>query len=301
MLKKMIAIFLCMLTLMGVVACGRQTSEAGGNKIKVMVSFNALHEFVQAVGQDKVDITTVIPEGTEPHDFEPKARDIEALGTADIFVYNGLGMEAWADEAIQAANNKDLIVVDASKSVDAITNTDEEEIQEHGQYDPHIWLSLKDAEIEARNISDALIQANPSEKDYFEKNCDDFISQLESLYSEYDAKFKTVSNKSIVTGHAAFAYLCRDFGLSQNSVEDVFAEGEPSAQQMTELVNYCRENEIKTIFMEEMVSPEVSQTLANEIGADVKTIYTIESSEDGMSYIERMKSNLEAIIGSLSR
>ncbi|HWR61400.1 MAG TPA: zinc ABC transporter substrate-binding protein, partial [Clostridia bacterium] len=104
-----------------------------------------------------------------------------------------------------------------------------------------------------------------------------------------------------VTGHAAFGYLCRDFGLVQSSVRDIYAEGEPSAQQLAELVEYCRENNITTIFAEEMASPEVSQTLANEVGAKVETIYTIENSDGDKTYIERMEENLVKIYDSLSR
>jgi zinc transport system substrate-binding protein len=81
----------------------------------------------------------------------------------------------------------------------------------------------------------------------------------------------------------------------------VFAEGEPSAQQLAELVDYCRQNGVTTIFAEEMASPEISQTLANEVGASVKTIYTMESAEDGLSYLERMADNLSEIYDALSK
>ncbi len=98
---------------------------------------------------------------------------------------------------------------------------------------------------------------------------------------------------NFVTGHAAFAYLSRDFGLEQNSVEDVFAEGEPNAAQLAKLIEYVKENNITTIFAEEMASPEVSKTLAKEVGAKVETIYTIESKEDDKTYLQRMDENLK--------
>ncbi|WP_342758943.1 metal ABC transporter substrate-binding protein [Kineothrix sedimenti] len=317
MLKKWITMLLCLLVIASFSACGSkkqenkpdesseavsstdQTNQSDESPLKVYVTFNAMKEFVTAVGKDKVEVATIIPDGMEPHDFEPKAQDIAGLSSAKIFVYSGLGMEAWAEEAIKAADNTDLIIVEASKGADVIENTDQEEIEEHGQYDPHIWLSLKGAESEVKNIKDALVQADPSNKDYYEANCDDFISQLEDLYNEYNEKFQSVEKKSFVTGHAAFGYLCRDFGLEQNSVEDTFAEGEPSAQQLTELVEYCKENDVSTIFAEEMASQEVSQTLADEVGAKVDTIYTMESNEDDMTYLERMSDNLSKIYESL--
>jgi zinc transport system substrate-binding protein len=270
-----------------------------GKKLKVSVSFNAMKEFVTAVGKDKVEISTIIPNGTEPHDFEPKAQDLAELGKAKVFIYNGLGMEAWVDKAVQAANNSEFVVVEASKGYDAIKNTEPDEIKEHGQYDPHIWLGLRGSEIELKNIKEGLIKADSANKDYYEKNYNDIILEINKLFNDYNEKFKTVGNKSFVTGHAAFAYLCRDFSLKQNSVEDVFAEGEPTAQQLTKLVAYCKENKVKVVFAEEMASPAVSQTLANEIGAKVDTIYTIESAEDNKTYLERMKNNLTKIYDSL--
>lgn len=268
-------------------------------KLKVVVSFNAMREFVSAIGKDKVDITTMIPNGTEPHEFDPKIKDFQTLTNAKVFVYSGLGMEKWADKAVQSAQNKDLVTVEASKGADAIRNSDAGEIKEHGEYDPHIWISIKGAELESNNIKDGLIKADPSNKNFYEKNYEDFKNQLESLYTNYKAKLENVPNKSFVTGHAAFAYLCRDFNLKQNSVEDVFAEGEPSSKQLEELVKYCKDNNIKTIFVESMASPKVSNTLAKEVGAKTQKIYTIESKEDNLDYIQSMKANLEEIYNSL--
>ncbi|KPU43858.1 high-affinity zinc uptake system binding-protein ZnuA precursor [Oxobacter pfennigii] len=333
MLKKWAAMLLSLIAVVSFSACGSNNNQAnnpGGNtaptssaeptnmpevsKIKVSVTFDAMKEFVEAVGKDKVEVSTIIPAGTEAHDFEPKAQDLVSLSTAKVFVYNGLGMEGWAEEAVSAANNANLIVVDASKGADVITretasedheeegdHEEDEEDHDHGKYDPHLWLGLKGAQAEVKNIKDALIQADSSNKDYYEQNCNDFISQLENLYNEYNEKFQSVDKKSFVTGHAAFGYLCRDFGLEQNSVRDIYAEGEPSAQQLAELVEYCRENNVATVFAEEMASPAVSQTLANEVGAKVETIYTMENAEDGMTYLERMQDNLSKIYDSLTK
>ncbi|BBB91801.1 MAG TPA: metal ABC transporter substrate-binding protein [Methylomusa anaerophila] len=323
MLKRWVAMLLCLVAIVSFSACSSNSDSAskrGGSnipgsgaeeKIKVSVTFDAIKEFVAAVGKDKVEISVIIPAGTEPHDFEPKARDLASLSAAKVFVYNGLGMEAWAEEAIQAANNNNLIVVDASKGADVITKettsenheegADHKEGHDHGKYDPHLWLSLKGAQTEVKNIKDALVQADPSNKDYYEQNGNNFISQLGNLYNEYNGKFQSVAKKNFVTGHAAFGYLCRDFGLEQNSVSDIYAEGEPSAQQLAKLVEYCRANNVTTIFAEEMASPKVSQTLANEVGAKVETIYTIESAEDNMTYLERMERNLSKIYDSLTK
>ena len=315
MLKKIIATMLALSLLASLTACGGSASStavasataapssaAGSSeKLKVSVSFNAIKEFAEAVGKDKVEISTIIPDGMEPHDFEPKAQDLVALSSADVFIYNGLGMEAWAEKAITAADNTALIAVDASAGADAIENTDPAEVSEHGQYDPHLWLSITGAKTELENIKNAFVKADPANESFYETNYQDYTDQLDTLYQEYSEKFKMVESKSFVTGHAAFGYLCRDFGLEQNSVEDVFAEGEPTAQQLAELVDYCRTNHVTTVFAEEMASPDVSNTLANEVGATVQTIYTMESAEDDLSYLQRMESNLSKIYDRLTK
>jgi zinc transport system substrate-binding protein len=302
MFKKLFLCFVLLSMVLSLSACGSSvnTEQKSQDKLKVVVSFNAMKEFAEAIGKDKVDIQTIIPDGTEPHDFEPKANDLEKLSTAKIFIYNGFGMEtAWVDKTLQAVDNKNLVVVVASKGATPISNTDPEVIKEDGQYDPHLWVSLKGSESEAANIRDAFVAADPANKEYYEKNYTDFYNQLEQLYNEYDKKFKSVTNKNFVTGHAAFGYLSRDFGLNQNSVEDVFANGEPSAKKLKELTDYCKENKIKTIFVEDMVSPKVSEALANEVGAKAEKIYTIESKEDNKDYIQSMRDNLEKIYNSL--
>lgn len=305
MLKKLFSMLLTSAIILSFTACSSnnttptQSPTPTLSKVKVSVSFNALKEFTKGVGGDRVEISTIVPDGSEPHDFEPKAQDIAALSKAQVFVYNGLAMESWVENAVKAAANSKLIVVDASKGITPIRNDDEEEIKEHGQYDPHIWLGLKSAEQEVTNIKDALVKADPSGKDYYEKNCSNYIAQLENVYQEYREKIGKLEKKQFVTGHAAFAYLCRDFGLIQNSIEDVFAEGEPSAKRLAELVKFCRENKVTTVFSEEMASPGVSKTLASEVGAKVETIFTMEAAEDGRSYIERMRDNLSKIYESL--
>nr|WP_246578244.1 metal ABC transporter substrate-binding protein [Clostridium frigoris] len=290
------------------VGCSKSTlnmnEEATSNvkndksKLQVVVSFNPLKEFAEAVGKDKIQVTTVIPEGVEPHDFEPKIKDMKSISDADLFVYSGFGMETWVDKTLTSIDNKNLVVVNSSLGISPI-KSGVDEVKEHGQFDPHIWLSLKDAKIQTKNIKNAMVKADKKNEVYYEKNYEEFSKKLDKLYSEYNTKFAGVKNKNFVTGHAAFGYLCRDFGLIQNSVEDVFAGGEPTPQKLKKIVELSKKYEVKVIFMEELASPRVSETLAKEVGAKVQKIYTIESNEDNKGYIESMEDNLSKIYDSL--
>lgn len=307
-MKKFILAAFLILGLLASGCGGAPTEKKADEKLTVVVSFNAMKEFTQAVGGDAIHVVSLIPEGTEPHGFSPTADQMKTLHNAKLLIVHGLGMEPWAQKIAETSGNPNLIVVEASKGVTPIPleeedednhGAEEKEHHHHGPYDPHAWLSLTAAQIEVQNIADALSQADPVHKETYKKNAASYKKQLQSLYQEYQPRFEKIGHKDFVAGHAAFGYLCRDFGLHMDSIESVFAEREPSAKQMARLLDYCRARGIKTIFTESEVSPKTSETLAREIGAKTVPIYTMETSENGKGYLERMKENLAHIEESL--
>ena len=143
--------------------CSRKPApvKTAEGKLPVVASFYAMKEMTEAIGGDKVSVTTLIPEGTEPHEFQPTTRSMKDLSRARVLVLQGLGMEPWAEEMVKAAANQDLVQVLAARDVAPIANEDQEEIREHGQYDPHAWLSPVCAQVEAAAIVRGLSQADP--------------------------------------------------------------------------------------------------------------------------------------------
>ena len=272
---------------------------AAQGKIVAAASFNAMAEFTRAVGGDHVCVETLIPGGTEPHDFTPTVRTVEALKKADLLILNGFGMEPWGEKTAAAAANDHLTIVTASAGASPVKLTDPEEVKEHGANDPHLWLSLSGASLEAKNIAAALAKRDPKHAQTYEQNAERFAADLDVLKKQFIKDTADAKRRAFVTGHAAFGYLARDFGLEQKSIEDLFAEGEPTMKTLAELAKYCRKNNVKTVFAEELVSPAASKTLAEEAGAKVVAIYTMESNESGLSYLERMKRNLTEIAKSL--
>lgn len=298
MKKKIISGALAVITSIMLIGCGtnsdtKTTNDEGNKKVNIMVSVYPLKEFADKIAGDKAEVSCMVPDNMEPHDYEPKTKDFEALIKSDAFIYNGLGLETWVDQVKSVIGDKELRIVDSSEGV---------EVRKEGEViDPHSWLSLKEAEKQAENIKDTLVEIDEDNKVYYEENYDAFVGELESLYNEYKEKFDNLSTKDFVTGHAAFGYLCRDFGLQQKSVENLFAEGEPTPKQLEQLVTFCKENNIKTVFSESLASPKVSETLAKEVGAEVVPILTLESNEDDKSYVEAMRYNLEEIYKCLSQ
>lgn len=307
MKRKVVLIVLLIFTISFIVGCGtsndKKTIENENKKPSIMVSIFPLKEFIKEIAGDKVEINCLVPNNMEPHDYEPKTKDFEKLINSDAFIYNGLGLENWVDKVTDVIKNEDVLIVNSSEKVNYIKVEDgynEEELQ-HSSIDPHCWLSLKEAEVQSEAIKDTLVKIDPENKTYYEQNYNIFKQKLENLYNKYNEKFQTLQNKNFITGHAAFGYLCRDFGLEQKSVENVFGEGEPTPKQLENLINFCKENNITTIFSESLASPKVSQTLAGEVGAQIIPIYTLESQEDNKSYLEAMDYNLEQIYNCLEK
>ena len=181
--------------------------------------------------------------------------------------------------------------------VDSSTGADVRVID--GKQDPHLWLSLREATVQSNNIKNALIEVDPENKDFYEENYNKFKDELDSLYNEYKDKFASKTQKYFMTSHAAFGYLCRDFGLTENSLHDIFGEGEVTAKKNAGAINYCKEKGITVIFSEGSETQKEAETIANEIGGKVEPIYSLETKVEGKSYIEAMRYNLETIYNSL--
>lgn len=294
------------------VACGDKTTkpEDESVKIRVGVTIYPLKYFTEVIGGDKVEAFSIIPDGSDAHNFDPKPMDLKDLNNTDIFVYNGLGMEEWIDSILNTLEGTDVKKVEASNGIEALSAIEEDDHDHehseetdhehnHGGSDPHVWLSLTDAIVQAENIKNALVEVDQENKDYYEENYNNLVKEFTSLKDEYLVKFNSISNKNFVTGHAAFGYLCRDFGLIQSSIADVFGEGELTPKDLEALMEYSKANNVKVIFSESTASEKEAETLAKEIGAKVEKIYALETQEDNMNYIEGMRYNLETIYNSL--
>lgn len=292
---KKLLVRLSILMILPVMLIGCSSTSSNDNehseKVNVMVSISPLKEFAEKIGGDKIKVSTLVPENAEPHDMDFGPKDLEKLMKSQVFVYNGLGMEHWFDN-VEGQIDKNKV-----KLVDSSTGADVRVVD--GKNDPHLWLSLKEASVQGNNIKNALVEVDPDNKDYYEENYNKFKGELDSLYSEYKEKFDAKTQKDFMTSHAAFGYLCRDFGLTENSLHDIFGEGDPTPQKYKELSNYCKDKGITVIFSESSESQKEAETIANEIGGKVEPIYSLETKVEGKTYIEAMRYNLETIYNSL--
>ena len=279
----------------GCTACGqnaiKNTADDSG-KVKVMTSFYTMYDFAQKIGGEKVEITNMVPSGTEPHDWEPSAIDIRNMEDADVFIYNGAGMEHWAEDILKSLDNSELITVEASEGVELI--------KEGKENDPHVWLDPENAKIEMEHIKDAFIKADKDNAEYYNENYETCSRQLDELNQEFKETLSQATNKDIIVAHKAFAYLCKAYGLNQIAIEGLMPDSEPDPARMEEIIQLAKKKKINTIFFEELVSPKVANTIAKEIGAKTEVLNPLEGlSEEqmdaGEDYFSVMRTNLKQI------
>ena len=296
-------------------ACGGQEKkEASSNeKIQVMTTFYPMYEFTKQVVGDKGDIELLIPAGTEPHDFEPSAKDLAKISDSDVFVYNSPELETWTDNLTDTIDTKQTEIIQASKDIKLMEGTEHEheeahdhdtqEHEEHGhshELDPHVWLDPALAIKEVETIRDQLSKKYPDDKAAFEKNAASYIDELKKLDEEFQTAFKDAKNKTFVTQHAAFGYLANQYGLTQEAIAGISPDQEPSPSRLSELKHYVDDNQVKVIYFEENASSKVAETLSKETGVKLEVLNPLESLtdkqiKDGEDYLSVMRENLAAL------
>lgn len=299
--------------------CTDKDKETDSEKLKVMASFYPVYDFAVKIGGEKAEVTNMVPAGTEPHDWEPATRDITNLEQADVFVYSGAGMEHWVEDVLKSLENQKLVTVEASNGVtlreghgheedheeaDQENEAAAEEEHDHGEYDPHVWLSPLNAKKEMENIKNAFIEADPDNKDYYEANYKTYADKFDELDQSFKDTLSPLPNKVIVVSHEAFGYLCNAYGLTQMGIEGLSPDSEPDPARMAEVIDFVKENNVKTIFFEELVSPKVAEAIAKETGAVTQVLNPMEglSEEEikaGGDYFSVMEKNLAALKNAL--
>lgn len=260
-----------------VFALGACAKGAPREKPLVVASFYPLAHFAEQIVGDKMEVVSVIEAGSEPHAFEPSPSDVAKISQADLLVYNGAGLDFWAEKLSKKLDHK-------------LKMADQVDLIGENAKDPHIWLSIKNAEIEVEKIAQKVMEIDPENKAFYQENLENYMQKLQNLDQKYQDELRDCELDLIITSHEAFAYLARDYGFEQIGVKGVFAENEPSIKDLEKISNLIKDREIKYIFAEELVSPKISETLAQDYNLEVLVLNPLPNFERG--YLETMEENL---------
>jgi zinc transport system substrate-binding protein len=262
---------------------GNNTGSRDG-QIGVVVTVGPQEEFVKRVGGDRVNVTVMVPPGADPHTYEPLPNQMKQVQDAQIYFQVGSDVEfelAWMGKL--TSMNSQMKMVNTSTGIPLIPNNAE---SEEGS-DPHVWVSPRNAKIMVENIYQTLSQVDPENKDYYTKNRDDYLKELDELDKNITQRLSGKNNTKIMVYHPAWAYFCKDYNLKQISIEQNGKE--PTPQAIASLVDTARRENIKVIFVSPEFSTSNAQVIASEIGGKVVVIDPLSN-----DYLKNMQKVAEA-------
>jgi zinc transport system substrate-binding protein len=275
-------------------------------KLNVVTTFYPLEYLSKEIGKDNVSVRVLTPPGGEPHDFEPTAKDIIMVRTADVFVMNGADFEPWAEKLLNDLSKDSVRIVEMSEKMDLLAGSNDEHDEEKqndeeagghhheiGEFDPHFWLSPVRLIEETLVLRDAFVQIDPKNAQKYTENAAILMARLSGVEKQYREKLSQCDQKEIVTSHNAFAYVAKDYNFFVHGIAGLSPTQEPSAQHLAELTKLVKEENIQYIFTETLVSPKFAETLAKETGVRVGVLNPVE----GLTEQEKKEGkNLETVL-----
>jgi len=331
MSKRILAAACAAATALTLSACISPSTSNGGSskdgKLTVMASFYPLQYLAEKIGGEHVSVTSLTPEGAEPHDLELSPKMVDSLSSADAVIYLA-GFQSAVDEAIEQQAPKTVIdVSSAAKLVEAGTDAnhpseDEEDATDEAQSgeteahdhdhegadhadhdhhhdmsaDPHFWLDPTRMANAATLVGDKLAEADSAHADTYKANAKALAEDLNALSDTLVTKTSTCKVKTFVTAHTAFGYLADRTGLTQVGISGLDPESSPSPARLAEIAQIAKEQGVTTIFTEALIDPKVAQTLADDLGITTAVLDPIESQTDASKdYTAVMQANIDAL------
>ncbi|HJR84549.1 MAG TPA: zinc ABC transporter substrate-binding protein [Nitrososphaeraceae archaeon] len=257
------------------------------HKLSVISSIFPINEFVKKVGGNMITSTLIIPAGIEPHDFEPTISQIQTISSADVLIYNGLGIENWLTK-IESTQK-----IDTSNELNASYSD-----KRNMTLDPHVWLDPLLAKKQVENIRDGLITIDPKNKDYYNSNAKSFLAELDELDKTIRIQLESCNKNDFISFHNSFTYFANRYGLTQHSISESGPDAEVTPARLAEIINVAKTLDLDVIYSEELMDSRYAQVIAQEIpNGKVLVLSPIEGltkndQDEGIGYIDKMHENI---------
>ena len=227
-LKKTASVLLAGLIALGACSCAAANTGSAGNKLSVVTTIFPEYDWAKAIAGEKlsdIDLTLLLDNGADMHSFQPTARDIIKISSCDVFVYVGGESDEWVEDALKEAVNKDMQVVNLmdllggraveEEIVEGMQSEDVCEDEEETEYDEHVWLSLRNAQVFVTGIADAMAKADPENAATYEANAQSYNKTLDELDGRYkDAVANGSKDTLLFADRFPFRYLVDDYDLN---------------------------------------------------------------------------------------
>ena len=278
--------------------CGQEkkSSENGpaDGKLKIITSFYPMYITALNVadGVDGVEIVNMTqPQTGCLHDYQLTTEDMKLLATGNVMIVNGGGMESFLDKVTKSQSK--LKIIDASEGIPMLKD------DEHGEENPHVWVSVANAILQVDNVVKGLSEADPAHKERYEANGKVYKEKLQKLQADMHQRLDKYQGRQIITFHEAFPYFAQEFNLKLAGIIEREPGSEPTPEELEETIKLIQSLGIKVIFTEPQYSSKAAQTIANATGAQISTldpVVTGDATPDAKdAYIKVMEQNAQAL------
>ncbi|WP_189702757.1 metal ABC transporter substrate-binding protein [Streptomyces anandii] len=287
-------------------ACsGDSAAAAGTGKYDVVASFYPMAFLAERIGGSHVHVTSLTQPGQEPHDLEISARQTARLEQSDAVLYLK-GLQPSVDEAVAQSGIGTRIDAASLTTLEEHGNEvgghaaahDAHPGEESGGKDPHVWLDpVRYAQI-AEGVGKAFEKGDPAHAADYRKNTAALVGELDALNTRYETGLRNTRNKVFITTHAAFGYLAERYGLTEEALNGLDPESEPSAARVRDLERMAKADGVTTVFYETLVSDRTARTVAGDAGLRTDVLDPLEgitAKSRGTDYLQVMDSNLQAL------
>lgn len=325
MKKLLVNLMLVMVMVVSFVGCNstKGVNNTGDNeKIKLICTAFPQYDWVREIIGDEsnVELTLLVENGTDIHNYQPSAMDIALISNCDIFIYIGGESDAWAEDILAEAMNKDMIAInmlealgDSVKEEELIEGMEKEAHEEHGdhedheeaEYDEHVWLSVKNAKVLCNVISKSLVEADMSNKEKYESNCEEYIGKLEDIDEKYQSVVDSAKRNTILFGDRfPFRYMVEDYDIDYYAAfVGCSAETEASFETIAFLSQKVDELELPYVIVIDNGEKQLANTIiANTKNKDQEVLVmnsmqavTKDEISKGVTYISVMVDNINVL------
>ena len=317
-MKKILALLLALWIPAAVLSgCAPQDDSAASNKLNIVTTIFPTFDWVREIlgaETDRAEITMLLDSGVDLHSYQPTVDDIVKISDCDLFLYVGGESDGWVDDALKNAPNKERKVIrlldvlgDSAKAEETVEGMQEEEHdhEEEAEYDEHIWLSLKNAQVLVAAISKALQESDPARKDTYAANAAAYAEKLSALDGEYRAAVDIGKYKTLLFGDRfPFRYLADDYGLDYYAAfPGCSAETEASFETVSFLAGKMDALGLPCVLTIEGTQHKIAETIVQNTAQKNQQVLTMDSMQavtandaaSGVSYLSIMEKNLSVL------
>ncbi len=281
-----------------VAGCGGESSPATGG-VKVVATTSVLGDLARNVGGERVQVSVLVPPGTDVHSFQSSPKDSAAIREARLIVMNGAGLDGFLKGVIDGAKRRAAVVIEASEGLRPRTMEEEAghgDGDEHEEGDPHFWQNPVHAIAYVENIRDGLAQADPARADEYRRNAEAYIARLRQLDQDMEATLSAVppERRHLVTLHDAFGYFGERYGFKVSAFVPS-SGGDFSPARVAEIVSLIRRERIPAVFAEPQFAQDTLRQIARDTGVAVGAIISDALTDQTPTYIEMMRANARSL------